>query len=520
MSWRPRFPAPSLSHARGTSCQSRNLYATTKHSQDQPPTTTSKPLNEKEKSALDEIFDGPDAFTRQENADTSRIKRIGSNPSASVPRTVLGTDLSDEISLQLNQEWNGGSKAIRQDRQTSSYGSVPSGRGLFVKSRSNKWDGNMTPNENKIFSEIFRNFFSEDSSKEGKSITDDGGLGGTLNSSMHERLSDFRAKTIQRNRLDLKRKAARKRYLSSVLSERISGHKLSEEEIEEKIDQAREEIVACATVSELWQWAAKNVWGSQQEELIRKAEMREEERDKFLLEARKKEGADDIVEANSSIAREHETVEEHGNAIEEKNERKLVEEKGTEEIRFGMATPYYSPVLLLLLINLRERFRSPQSALAVLRVARNLGPDSFVLGCSPQLYAEALRTKYVVLKDLQGARDILREAKDTGILGRDSISYPTSLISDKDQKPEHEGVMLRDIVTKQIVTAVHQHIREGTKRLSKGQTPLVYERQMELIAEMDDIIGTYKKPSPGPFNRNRPARPHDLQRRPPRLQNV
>lgn len=336
----------------------------------------------------------------------------------------------------------------------------------------------MTPSEAKTFSTIFENFFNNTADDQPAKPVDDGAFGSSLTTNSPGTLEDFK----QRNRLQEKRKAARKRYLSSVLSERVSSANISEDEIEAKIDMAREEIVGCSSVSEIWQWAAKNVWGTKN---------REQQEEMQTLAEKRSNAGHSVVQNTKEVAT--------SSSIEQTEE---MEEE--EEIRFGMATPYYSPVLLLLLTHLRDRYNSPQSALSVLRITKNLGPDSFVLGCSPQLYAEAVRTQWIVLRDLEGAKDTLREAKDTGVLGRGGS--PVQLLSDRSSsKDNDEESRLRDIISKQVKSEVQSLVIEGVKRLPEGQTPLVYERQLELIADMDKILGAYQRPAPAkPYKPRRP----------------
>lgn len=439
--------------------QARTVYATRGSSQEDKAVTG--------KSAMDELFDAPDAFDHDTGMSKSLHKgqREGYK-SQKVPRTVLGTDLSSNIASQLNQEWEGAPAKKHNVYQPSR--SRTSLRGPDNGKQKRSFKGTMTPSEAKTFSNIFENFFSNSATNQATKPVDEGAFGSSLTNNSPGTLDDFKT----RNRLQERRQAARKRYLSSVLSERVSSANISEDEIEAKIDEAREEIVGCSSVSELWQWAVTNVWGM-------KSKVQEQGVPTLIKRSREvgsmAEDTTEEVATSSTIARTSEVEE--------------------EDVRFGRETPYYSPVLLLLLTNLRDRFHSPQSALSVLRITKNLGPDSFVLGCSPQLYAEAIRTQWIVLRDLEGARDTLREAKDTGVLGRGGS--PVQLLSDRTgSKDSDEESRLREIISRHLKSDVQSLVIEGVKRLPEGQIPLVYERQLDLVADIDEILGTYKRPAP------------------------
>ncbi|WFD31025.1 hypothetical protein MSPP1_002054 [Malassezia sp. CBS 17886] len=83
---------------------------------------------------------------------------------------------------------------------------------------------------------------------------------------------------------------------------------------------------------------------------------------------------------------------------------------------YSVDTPFYAPALHMLVLTLRDRFHAPHTALAVVDRARELGANSFVLGCTASLYAEIVRTQWLCLRDAYGVLETVREARRASIL--------------------------------------------------------------------------------------------------------
>jgi hypothetical protein len=475
----------------------QRLFNDEKAQQQEGASTSTGPATKavKEKTALEELFDSPDAFQRDDVASTFTRKAqspTGSNQNTVVPRAILGGTLdntNDLYASQLNQEWEGES-GNRGNASPLPFDSKSNFRSDYRMKRRPKdnYRGLMTPKETKTFSLVFDSIFGADGQSERKvEEVDDGLFGSTLEYGHNENLSDYRERTMRNWDDQKKKKEFKKRSTAALLSEGIVVESINQEELERMIDQAREEIVACQSVADTWQWAAKNVWDSDHEEQL--------ENDMFRLAA-----AEEAQEQGNS--------QEEGNVVgEEKDDSIAAEEeeapdslRSVQEVkgaRFGIKTPYYAPVLNILLGQLRERFKSPQSALSILRVTKNLGPDSFVLGCTPQLYAQALRTRWQILRDLQGARDTLQEARDTGILGVRSLLTEAwdNRASSRRSGPENEEDVVRGIVNNVIRAEVRQHVVEGMSRLPAGETSQAYEHQLGLSEEMHRLVATSRSSS-------------------------
>ncbi|KAI3481845.1 hypothetical protein L1887_55494 [Cichorium endivia] len=70
--------------------------------------------------------------------------------------------------------------------------------------------------------------------------------------------------------------------------------------------------------------------------------------------------------------------------------------------KYGKDTPYYSSVLQLLFVAIRDRYRAPHVALSLPRVTRSLGIESYVLGVTGLLYNERRHMYGGALDDVLG----------------------------------------------------------------------------------------------------------------------
>lgn len=160
----------------------------------------------------------------------------------------------------------------------------------------------------------------------------------------------------------------------AALREGLSAE-ISPQEMENGVDAAKQEMNAKVHEADLWEWAIKNIWGF----------------DELAL----RQAAHDILTQGKEA---------------------LPASSWVSEAQFGVGTPFYAPVLHRLLVHFRDRLKAPNSALSVLGITRALGPQSFVLGCTPELYSEALTTMYFWMHDLRGCLVLLQEARDLGVL--------------------------------------------------------------------------------------------------------
>ncbi|KAN0061139.1 hypothetical protein ACQY0O_006874 [Thecaphora frezii] len=175
--------------------------------------------------------------------------------------------------------------------------------------------------------------------------------------------------------------------------------------------------------------------------------------------------------------------------------------------RFGKETPYFAPVLHLVFLTLRERYRSPQSALAVYEVTRSLGIEPYILGCTAPLFADLLRTRWEQLGDLHSCRRLLRHARETGVLA-DPASRRREIARIKRQKKgglaplmppaEDEGIRevvdrIRSEVRKSIVDDIQSRMlveddaEEGRKDLD--QPSWAQQQALDLADELGNLAG-------------------------------
>lgn len=86
-----------------------------------------------------------------------------------------------------------------------------------------------------------------------------------------------------------------------------------------------------------------------------------------------------------------------------------------QEAAYGTHTAFFAPALHMLLLTLRDKFRAPHTALAVMERTRKKGAHAYVLGCTSSLFAEIVRTQWLCLGDAQGVLATAREARSAGI---------------------------------------------------------------------------------------------------------
>lgn len=168
---------------------------------------------------------------------------------------------------------------------------------------------------------------------------------------------------------------------------------ISPEERDAGVDEAVQAMNLCNNEAELWSWAAVNVWGFDESQV---------ESANYSAPSRQK--------IDSSEAEE---------ATDEADPAATSNTVSPPSPRYGVATAFYPSVLHRLIVQFRERLHAPTSALAVPRITRALGTRSLVLGCTSELYTEAIKARWEGLKDLRGCLEVLKEAKDLGFLVRD-----------------------------------------------------------------------------------------------------
>lgn len=284
----------------------------------------------------------------------------------------------------------------------------------------------MTPAEKGIFDSIFNTLAESRGSASGTSrgssarlmSLDDAQRGDGIHGAFGPdvdvqslRLSGFAA----RNRVRGKQ-MTRDRHGSRAaqLREDLAG-KISPEDLEAGVDRAKEEMAMCESEPELWDWARREVWGLSSSD------------------AKKKSQASETGASGSSTGAE---------SVDSTAESALESSKALvpEEPKYGVATPFYAPVLHALHVELRDTFRAPLAALAVPRITRGAGLRSFVLGCTSALYAECIRTRWECLGDVHGAAQALREARDAGFVGLSAAGTAGAIGSRTEDEPLREVV--------------------------------------------------------------------------------
>lgn len=319
--------------------------------------TSSSSSSSNAASAYDGLFDSPDAFARADPPSArSSARRV-------LPRETLL-----------------GGSAQRQGFRGSGYDSNSRGDRYAAPakldpSEKRKWQ--------KLLADVASSFSSDGRGGSGSAL--DGALGSFARRNDLEDLRQNRRRARLGHRATVSDGSGRLARLDEGI-----GSDLSEEDIEAGVDQARQEMNLQMNEADLWAWAAKEIWAYD--------------------EKRHRKG---FAAARQKMQPPAEAPAEAG---EEAAQRKEEDEPVLHQAAYGMGTPFYGPVLHQLLIHFRDRLKSPTSALAVLQITRALGPRSLVLGCTAELYTEAIRTRWEEWRDARGCLELLKEARGVGIV--------------------------------------------------------------------------------------------------------
>lgn len=409
---------------------------------------------------LDALLQSPDAFHRDDE-----LRPQAKKWESRVSPTVLNGPMYQRAQQELNQEWDlpdsGSSKSTSQ--------SPPSAFGAMQKQRKRRegMSSSLTPEElqgfDKLFQEILHSDFAGKAKQSDKSAPQK--FAGTLEGrDRSQQVGMLWAKTSgQRQKMKARDQDSRTLYKDrfpasgtiALIHERIAASGMTEADIASGIDHAKEQLQMCQTQDEVWNWALKNVWPIEEAE----------------------QGAIESVTGEDAVA---------------------------DEAPFGLRTPLYAPVLHILLKELRDRFRAPHAALSILQIARDLSPESAVLGCTSHLYAEAIRTCWTVLRDLQSARDLVLEAKESGILSgaySERVFRSMSMKNYANDNPDH----FADIRNDQLIDAVVESIKYDVQRIvvradraiqrqsrNQGLAQTLVSMQT-MVKEMSDAIRTNSK---------------------------
>ncbi|KAJ1018455.1 hypothetical protein NDA18_006607 [Ustilago nuda] len=194
-------------------------------------------------------------------------------------------------------------------------------------------------------------------------------------------------------------------------------------ELEAGVDEARESIAMCKNLGEVLEWAKKEVWG--------------------INSITTCTSTDDAEQATGATT----------------------ESKG-DGPKYGKDTPFYSSVLQLLFLAVRDRYSFPHVALSIPRITRWLGIESYVLGVTGSLYNEVLKTQWDWLGDLQGVVSTLRQARETGILSAPQKYSPIAPAVGEERK------------LMGFATSEDESIRETVDRIANEVRKFVLEQQL------------------------------------------
>lgn len=312
-------------------------------------------------SAYDGLFDSPDAFARADPPSArSSARKV-------LPReTLLGGSAQRQGFRGAGYDSNS-----RGDRYAAPAKLDPS--------EKRKWQ--------KLLADVASSFSSDGRGGSGSAL--DGALGSFARRNDLEDLRQNRRRARLGHRATVSDGSGRLARLDEGI-----GSDLSEEDIEAGVDQARQEMNLQMNEADLWAWAAKEIWA-------------------FDEKRHRKGSAAARQKMQPPAETPAEAGEEAGTATATAKEE---EEPVLYQAAYGMGTPFYGPVLHQLLIHFRDRLKSPTSALAVLQITRALGPRSLVLGCTAELYTEAIRTRWEEWRDARGCLELLKEARGVGIV--------------------------------------------------------------------------------------------------------
>lgn len=436
-------------------------------------------------SYLDSFLNTENAFYRDEDAGRpSRSKSIKSSP-------------EDE----LNQGWGDAPPAPAPRGSEKRLTERALQRAISEKRRreAQPHNGPMTHPEKLLFANIFERMQESDQpfndSEEEGSGKQNSNFGDFRTNTNEQRIKNFQRRNIPQTqelqRLLLKRNGGMSNFNTRVrahspskvdkvglVKELMAGSDLSETEILDGLDKAKTEINACQSPFAIWEWARANVWGQSRRGIDEKGEVNAKTDEETASDPRS------ILRASILPS---------------------------SEPKFGVHTPFYAPVLRQLVIELRKRFHSPQSALNILRVIKNAGTESVVLGCTPALYAEAIKTSWFAFGDLADVLRLVEEAKATGAL---SYSAPKRAFTQQSTTEESSEEMLdslhNDSVIRSLLSNIHSDAYKatwlalakinalqrsiGTSKGPKSEwqdnmdLPLLLQERFSLLARLEETV--------------------------------
>lgn len=172
---------------------------------------------------------------------------------------------------------------------------------------------------------------------------------------------------------------------------------------------------------------------------------------------------------------------------------------------YGMNTPYYQPVLVELVITLRDYFRSPHMAVALYERMKNVSLASYVLGCSGMLVKEMLQVFWGSFHDYDRVAQIVTEAQAAGVI---SYRNKRSKRASPDEEPLHQLInRINDEVSSEIRTLHTELItlspeQEGPATLQREDMfpPQPQEEVLPLSPTSADPVAQQDFWSPAPLD--------------------
>ncbi|CDU26214.1 uncharacterized protein SPSC_06408 [Sporisorium scitamineum] len=225
------------------------------------------------------------------------------------------------------------------------------------------------------------------------------------------------AKRNRLKRFEEARAQRTKRFVREGLAAQIDPLQL-----EAGIDEAREQIAMCENLAELLEWTKREVWG---------------------------------ITPSTTAANQPEQLSDMLSETTLDTPTTTPQTK-TLSPKYGKDTPYYASVLHLVFLAIRDRHRSPSTALSIPHITRSLGIESYVLGVTASLYNEVLKTQWDWLGDLPGVVSTLRQARETGILA----APPTTTTSSNTRLSTSEDDTIRESVDR-IANDVRKYVLDS-----------------------------------------------------------
>ncbi|PWN27753.1 hypothetical protein BDZ90DRAFT_170957 [Jaminaea rosea] len=285
--------------------------------------------------------------------------------------------------------------------------------------------------------------------------------------------------------------------------------RMEQGELASAVDRAEQAMNLCADEAELWAWAGRDVFGFDADEYARRVR-------KAKLDTEAKVGRRILGRAGSS----NQQIEESQAAAPARQDPDI-SNPSTLSPPYGVNTPLYAPVLHRLFLQLRNRFNSPHSALSLLHIVRSLGPQSLVLGYTPELLGEAVTTRWEAMRDLGGACDTLRDAKAVGALSRrQRRRRPASIGAegeDEDRSPVDAVVTAVAKVSEEArMDVLHvrtQHLlEEADRREREAEEGRVAGKSKK---EHDDFFADWLKDDEDVSKLEEPTEPNAAEKAPP-----